>query len=176
VPTQTQTGRFSHFCTAHGRKSLYFTLGAPFPKYCPFPLADQDPHLIRDSLGQPEPAAHTTSRISIGSAVFAYMSLYFIIGRPFPMGDLNPHLTHGYLGSPESSTQMPSRSVQPFLQGSPVRRCDRQTDRPRYSVGNNRLHLRTYCCYAITRYRLYMDLPVYCPVVPFKNDWPTNNH
>jgi len=28
-----------------------------------------------------------------------------------------PHLTHGPLGPPKSSTQMASRSVQPFLQG-----------------------------------------------------------
>ena len=35
-PTR-QIDRFSHFCTAHGRKSLYFTMGAPFPKNCPFP-------------------------------------------------------------------------------------------------------------------------------------------
>ena len=27
-----QIDRFSRFCTAHGRKSLYFTMGAPFPK------------------------------------------------------------------------------------------------------------------------------------------------
>jgi len=28
-----QIDQFSHFCTAHGRKSM----GAPFPKNCPFP-------------------------------------------------------------------------------------------------------------------------------------------
>jgi len=49
--------------------------------------------------------------------------------------DLNPHLTHGSLSQPESSTKTASRSVQPFLQGSLVWQTDRQTDRPRYSVG-----------------------------------------
>jgi len=39
------------------------------------------------------------------------------------------------LGPPESSTQTASRSLQPFLQTS---LGDRPTDRPRYSVGNNR--------------------------------------
>ena len=42
------------------------------------------------------------------------------------------------LGPYESSTQRASRSLQPFLQGS---LGDRPTDRPRYSVGNNRRHV-----------------------------------
>ena len=44
-------------------------------------------------------------------------------------------ITHSSLGSPESKTA--SRSVQPFLQGS----LRWQTDRPGYSVCNNRPHL-----------------------------------
>ena len=43
---------------------------------------------------------------------------------------------HGFLGPPESTTQTASRSVQPLLQGS----RSWQTDRPRYSVCNNRPH------------------------------------
>ena len=31
-----QINRFSRFCTAHSRKSLYFTMGDPFPKNCLF--------------------------------------------------------------------------------------------------------------------------------------------
>jgi len=42
------------------------------------------------------------------------------------------------LGPPESLTQMASRSLQPFLQGSLGGRPNWQTDRPRYSVDNNR--------------------------------------
>jgi len=61
---------------------------------------------------------------------------------PFPWGDLNPHLIHSPLGPAKSSTQTASRSVQPFLQGSLVWQTDRPTDRPRYSVSNNRPHLR----------------------------------
>ena len=30
-----QIDQFSRFCTAHGRKTLYFTMGAPFPQNCP---------------------------------------------------------------------------------------------------------------------------------------------
>jgi len=59
-------------------------------------------------------------------------------------GDLNPHLIHGSLDAPESLTQTASRSVEPFLLGSVTILTDRQTDRPRYSVCNNRPHLRTY--------------------------------
>jgi len=47
------------------------------------------------------------------------------------------------LGAHESSTQTASRSLQPFLQGL---LDDRPTDRPRYSVGNNKRNLRTQCC------------------------------
>jgi len=42
------------------------------------------------------------------------------------MGDLDAHL-HGSVGPPESSTQTASRSVQPFLQDSPVWQTDWQT-------------------------------------------------
>jgi len=38
-----QIDRFSHFCTAHGRKSLYLTMGALFAKIAPFPWVYQDP-------------------------------------------------------------------------------------------------------------------------------------
>jgi len=38
-----QINQFSHFCTAHGRKSLYFTMGAPFPQNCPFPWGSWTP-------------------------------------------------------------------------------------------------------------------------------------
>jgi len=53
---------------------------------------------------------------------------------PFPLkiacshGDLDPHLKHGSVGPPESLTQLASRSVQPFLQGSLVWQTDRQTN------------------------------------------------
>jgi len=35
----TQIDLFSRFCTAHGRKSLYFTMGGPGPIYSMIPLA-----------------------------------------------------------------------------------------------------------------------------------------
>jgi len=97
--------------------------------------------------------AYNPNGISTGSAVFAQMTAKYTFtlqwDAPFPPqtypfhGGSGPHLTDGSLGPPESSTQTASRSVQPFLQGSLVWQTDRPTDRPRYSVGNNRLHLRT---------------------------------
>jgi len=35
-----QIDRFSRFCTAHGRKSLYFTMGYPFPQNSPLWLSE----------------------------------------------------------------------------------------------------------------------------------------
>jgi len=107
-----QINRLSHFCTAHGRKSVYFTMDAPFPKNCPFQWRDLDPHLTHGSLGPSEPITQTASR-SV-EPFFAQMTaelLYFTMGCPFspqncafPWGDLDPHLIHGSLGPLESST------------------------------------------------------------------------
>jgi len=71
-------------------------------------------------------------------------SLYFTMGSPFPPQNcpfaLGDHcLVHASLGPTESATQTTSRSVQRFLQGSRWW----QTDRPCYSVCNNRPHLLT---------------------------------
>jgi len=63
-------------------------------------------------------------------------------GCPFPhkiapshgCGGCGPQSNNSSLGPPESSTQTASRSLEPFLQSSLVW----QTDRPHYSVGNNR--------------------------------------
>ena len=51
------------------------------------------------------------------------------------------HLIHGSLGPFKSTSQIASRSVNPFLQASQSLQTDRQTDRPRYSICSNRLHL-----------------------------------
>jgi len=70
-------------------------------------------------------------------------SLYSIMGRPFlhqklplHLGDLDA-IYYGSLDPPGSTHQMSSRSVQPFLQGSP----SWQTDHATYC--NNRMHLRS---------------------------------
>jgi len=68
--SKSHLDRFSHFCTAHGRKSLYFTIGRPSP-----PLKTASSH--RGS-GHPSNTrflqstrVHNPNGISIGSAVFA---------------------------------------------------------------------------------------------------------
>ena len=96
--------------------------------------------------------AHNPNSILLGSAVSAQITAECAYAvqwdAPFPLkfapshGGSGPYLIHGSLGPPESSTQTASRSVQPFLQGSVVW----QTNRPLYSVGNNRPRLCTYYC------------------------------
>jgi len=145
---------FSRFCTAHGRKSLYFTKGAPFSKIGPS-HGVSGPHLTHDSS---EPIrARNPNGISLGLAVFAQMTTecpytlqwdapFPCQNYPLPMGDLRkPHLIHGFLGPPESSIQTTSRSIQPFLQG--WLQCDRSTDRPTdhatRSVTIDRIYVRS---------------------------------
>jgi len=60
--------RFSHFCTAHRRVSVYFTIGCPSFLKIAIPMGDLDPHLIHGSVG---PRVLNPNDISIGSAVFA---------------------------------------------------------------------------------------------------------
>jgi len=101
-----QIDRFSRFCTAHCRKSLYFTMGAPIPQNCLFPRGSVSPSKTR---------AHNPNGTSIGSAVFAQMTTEFPCSlqwfAPFPSklphsyGGSGPSLTHGSLGPPESSTK-----------------------------------------------------------------------
>jgi len=67
-----QIDRISRFRTAHGRKSLYFTMERPFPKKLPLPTGDLDSYLTHDSLGPSEPITQTESQ-SV-QAFFAQMT------------------------------------------------------------------------------------------------------
>ena len=90
--------------------------------------------------------------ISIGSVILAQLMtqrLYTLQWAAIPPSKLPPsmgiwnldsHLIHDSLSPSESKTQTASRSVQPCCK---AHYCDRQTDRPRYSVCNNRTQLRT---------------------------------
>ena len=106
--------------------------------------------LTHDSLGHSEPtiqkASQTVQPFShrwLQSVPILYNGPPISPKLPLPMGDLDPHLIHASLGSPKSSTQIVTGMVQPFLQGSLVWQTDRRTDRPHYSVGNNRPHLNS---------------------------------
>ena len=104
-------------------------MGARFPLKLPRSLGDLDLHLMHDSLGpsDPQPKRHL-DQFSRFCTDDRRVSLYFTMGRPFSppskcpfsIGDVDLYLIHGYLGLPKSSTQMASRSVQPFLHGSLV--------------------------------------------------------
>jgi len=59
-------------CTAHGRKYLYFTMGASIHQNCYFAWADLDHHLTHDANGHMR--AHSPNGTSIASAVFAQMT------------------------------------------------------------------------------------------------------
>jgi len=57
---------------------------------------------------------------------------------PFPWGDLDPHLTHGSLAQ---LSPQPKRHLDRFSRLCRDHYCEWPTDRPRYSVCNNRPHL-----------------------------------
>jgi len=119
--------RFSHFCTAQGRKCLYFTMGPPIHRISPS-HGDQKPHLIHNSLGPMR--ANNPNGTSISSSVFAQMTAEcpytlqcfdrFPLNTAPSHGGIWPYVIHGSLSPPKSSTQMAIRSLQPFLHGSLV--------------------------------------------------------
>jgi len=55
VQRKRQIDRFSRSCTAQCRNYLYFYNGRFFPRNCPSPWGDLDPHLIHGSWAQPSP-------------------------------------------------------------------------------------------------------------------------
>jgi len=77
--TQAASRSVQPLMTAHGKKSIYCTMCAPFAKNCPF-YGGSGPHLIRDSFGQSE------NGTTFGSAVFCTddrrVSLYFKWAAP----------------------------------------------------------------------------------------------
>jgi len=96
------------------------------------------------------------------------------------------YATGDSLDPPESSMQTASRSLQPFTQGS---LGDRPTDRPRYSVGNNRrstqwrsqtllLSTATRCFPGPTRVLdangISIAAAVFAGLTKWQTDWQTN--
>jgi len=89
--TQTANRSVQPFCAAHGRKSPYFTAGAPIPQNCPFLRGSGLPSNTRFLVPIP---AHNPHGTSIGSSVFARakthkafevpFGLYFTTVCPFP--------------------------------------------------------------------------------------------
>jgi len=116
-----QIDEFSRFCTAHGRKCLYFTMGDPYPQNCPFSLGLRPPsiswYLEADRAHNP----NWSRSVQLFSPGDRRVSLYFTMGRtfsssklPLPMGGSGHSSNNGSLGPTESSSQIASWPVQPF--------------------------------------------------------------
>jgi len=109
-----QVDWFSRFCTAHGRKSPYFTMGAPIPQNWLFPRGS-GPHPTR-FLGPIWP--RKPNSILIGSAVFVQMTeecpYTLQWDAPFPLKIAPSHRGSHSLSPPKSSTLTASWSVQRF--------------------------------------------------------------
>jgi len=92
-----QIDRFSRFCTPHGRKSLYFTVGALSQKL-PLPWGIWPPRLTHDSLGPSESTTQTPSRSALRFLHRWSQSVPTLYNRTplfrsklsLPMGDLDP--------------------------------------------------------------------------------------
>jgi len=54
-----QMDMFSRFCTAYGRKCLYFKMGAPIHQNCPFPWGIWTSHVTRDDFSPCEATTQT---------------------------------------------------------------------------------------------------------------------
>jgi len=158
--TKTANGLVQPFCTAYGRKCLYFTMGAPIHQNCPFPWGIWTPHVTQDALGQCEPTTQTAPR-SVQPCLYRWPQSVPILFCLFPPQNPQncslpcwhrPHVIHDSLGPPQSGTQMATWSFQPFLQGSLVWQTwqsNRQTDRPRHSVRGGVI-MRNYVGYGKT--------------------------
>jgi len=123
-----QIDHFGCFCTAHSRKSLYFSIWAPLsPKIAPS-HGGSGPYLTHDSWGPSKPT-HNPNSIWIDSVIFCtddcsaechdtlQRNAPFPSKLPLSTRDLDPHLIPGSLGP---STQTAPRSVEPFLHSSLV--------------------------------------------------------
>jgi len=122
-----QIDRFNHFCTAHGRMSLYFATVRPFfPLIITLSHAGSGPHLTW-FLGLIQ--ARNQNGISSGSAVFAQMTaecLYTLQwNAPFSVRIAS---SHGECGPPSNTWCLwPTQVLRPFLQGSLLWLTHRQT-------------------------------------------------
>jgi len=114
---------FGHFCTAHGRETLYFTTDRPFPHLkLPLLMGDLDPiqYMVHWARPRPQPKRHL-DRFSRFAQLTTYTSSWTALPPSnchFPLGS-GPHPLHDCFGPPESSTQTAPGSVQSFLHSCP---------------------------------------------------------
>jgi len=112
--SKRQMDRFSRFCTAYGRKCLYFAIGASIHQNCPFPSGIWTSHVTRDAFRPCEPRTQTAPRsvqpslhIWPRSVSIVYNGLpVFPSKLPLPILASGPHAIRASLGPPESGMQM----------------------------------------------------------------------
>jgi len=78
--TQTANRSVQLFCTAHSRKSLHFTVGAPILQNCPFPW---ESGLPSNTWFPGSIRAHNPNGTSNSSSVFAWAKMDEVIEVPF---------------------------------------------------------------------------------------------
>ena len=129
-----QIDRLSRSCTAHSRKSLYFTMGSLIHQNCPIPWGIWTPSNAYDALGPCElttqtapwsvqPCLHRWPQSACPYTLQWFARFPFII--VLSHGGSGPHVLHGSFGPPESWTQTATLSFQPFCR---AHYCDRLTD------------------------------------------------
>ena len=129
-----QIDQFSRFCTAHGRKCLYFTMGAPIHHNCPFLCGIWTP-CNTWCLGPCEPKTQTARR-SVQPFLHRWLqSVPILWFARFPLKIAASHGRSGppcSLGTPESSTRSNGNSIaSPVFAGITIAWVtDRPTDRP----------------------------------------------
>jgi len=132
-----QINQFGCFCTAHGKSSLYFTMGDPLPQNCPFSWGS-GPHLTQflGSIRTYHPNGISIGRFCCFCTDDRRVSLYFTIGCPFPPQNcpfpwgIWTHLIHGSLGHPSPQLKL---HLNRFSHLCRAHRCDRPTDRPLFN-------------------------------------------
>jgi len=116
-----QINRFSCFCTAHGRKSLYFTMGNRFSKIAPSNRGTLTPPNSWFPVPFWAQSLKASRLVQLFSHRWQHQGFYTLQWAslspklPLLMGDLDPHLTQDSLGPSKPTTQTASRSVEPFL-------------------------------------------------------------
>jgi len=138
-----QIDRFSRFCTAHSRKCLYFAMGNPFLPKLPLSMVESGPPPIISWTHLSQQPKHLV-RFSHFAQMTAGCPYTLEWDAPFPL-KIAP--SHGGLEPPSNawfpgSTQVLNPngiSIGSAVFAGLTTATDKQTDKPRYLVGKNRL-------------------------------------
>jgi len=130
-----QIDRFRRFCTDHGRKSLYFTIGDPFPQIAPFCGRIGTPS---NSWFLGPVSANNPNGITIGSADFVQVTAecHYTLQwapiypkLPLSMGGSGPSFNKWFTG-PTRVLNLNGISIGSAVFAGLTSVTDRQTDRP----------------------------------------------